>query len=194
MVFRVYSSSAPVPSRRVLFFTLLLFGLVSVLAGSMTVRRGNDRLGPRIAPPGWGITFRVPKRWVPRTPLPGASVTVFPFHGESSGRVPVDLAVWEIDEQLAGGSTEICSLILRQYGAPGGGHKRDGAPVTGRRAFGSIQGVEAMGPNGSTVVRAVVLERGVGYAMSMNAGRSTIGTALYELFDLTCRSVEYPRF
>ena len=88
----------------------------------------------------------------------------------------------------------MCSLILRQYGTPGGDNAHDGAPVTGRRPFGSIQGVEAMGPNGSTVVRAVVLERGVGYAMSLNAGRSTIDTALYELFDLTCRSVEYPRF
>ncbi len=193
MAVKVYAPSTPIPARRTLFFTIVLFGLVSALAGSMAVQRGSDPLGPRIAPRGWAMSFRIPKGWIPGTPVPGGSVTVFPFHGQSADRTPVDLAVWQIDEQLSGGPTEICSLILRQYGAPGSETTLGGVPVTGRKAFGSIPGVEAMGPNGSTVVRAVVLDRRVGYAMSLNAGPSTIDKALYELFDLTCRSVEYPR-
>lgn len=57
--------------------------------------------------------------------------------------------------------------------------------------MGSRQGMEAADPGGHALVRAVRLDDGIGYAVSLLVTQGGIDQELYHLYDLTCESIEY---
>ena len=192
MVVEVYSPIKPAVPHRAVILSVLLLALVSLLAASMVWQRSGDDLGPRVGPDGWRASFRPPKRFFPGELIHGEKTAFLPFYSRGPGGTVAELVVWEIGVE---GSVEpgvICTLIRTRYASQFGLAILGNRDVIAPSRLGEVEGVEHRDPRGETVVRAVVLDgAGIACAISLNVKGERISERLYELFDLTCLSVEY---
>ena len=99
------------------------------------------------------------------------------------------LAVWEIAAYAGHSPEDIWGLILEKYDAgparPGPGPEILSTP----KRLGDLDGLEVVGPRAETLIRVAVDPGGVGYAVSLAVKDEPIDEPLYDLFDLTCRSM-----
>lgn len=194
MAIEVYSATTSTPPLRTVAVTVLLFAATCLLAASMSWRRAGETLGPRLEPQGWGVSFRPPKRFI-QTELSQTEIgSVMLLSGEGA-----NLAVWRMSPPGDVDADDLCILILQQYEAAAAWGTRTHSqppsqsdlPPAANEPIGSRPAVERFSANHKVVVRAT-MEGGPGYAISMVVISAPLPADAYRVFDLTCKSFEFP--
>jgi hypothetical protein len=191
MVISVYSPSKEALPRRALVSTLLLLGVVSLLAAEMSWHRTSNPLGSRVKPGGWAVSFEPPRGWGAGPPAPAGNPVALPYHGITRTGQPAAMVFWRLEKPLKNDLPMICATILDQHDvflppdlqAIGYGEKR--------ATLCDVEGLEQIGPHNQAVVRAVMLSTGEAYAVSLSIEGATIDDHTYRIFDLTSQSVRF---
>ena len=191
MTVELYSATKPASPRRALGCAIILLLLAATLAAVMSWNRSGDPLGARIQAQGWSVSFRPPKRFLPGDPVNTSVGAVLPFSGTVRTGEQVVLNIHRffttsVDDPAAAGA-----LFIREYAVRGsrGGAWPSLVPTPAR--LGPLEGIEIHAPQTSTVVRAAVLDNGVGYAVVLAVSSGALNDSTYQLFDLTCQSIEF---
>ena len=191
MVIEVYSIQKPVVPRRALVASILLLLLASFLAVAMTWARGGDALGSRLEPEGWSISFRPPRRFSGEFGLSGLG-PAYQFYGSTKPEGVAILVVYRLEDTTPGSAREVCEQVLSA-------HIGLAMPPVGTARFawfdrklGPLDAVEVWEPLMDVLVRAVALEPGDAYALSIGVRGGRISPDTYRLFDQICASIEYP--
>ncbi|UCE60549.1 MAG: hypothetical protein JSU63_02125 [Phycisphaerales bacterium] len=189
MVISVHSPTKEALPRRTLFATLLLLGVVSLLAVQMSWQRAGNPLGPQVKPGDWAISFEPPRGWVAAPPAPAGNPIALPYHGVTRSGQPATMVFWRLERPPENDLPLICAMILDQH---------DVLVPPDLRAIGygerpadlcDVDGLEQSGPRNQAVVRATVLSTGNAYAVSLSIDGATIDDHTYRIFDLAARSV-----
>lgn len=187
----LYSATKPASPGRALACSIILLFFAAALAAVMSWNRAGDPLAARMQAQGWRVSFRPPKRFLPGDPVTTSVGAVLPFSGRAKTGEQVVLDIHRfytnsIDNPAAAGT-----LFIREY-ALGRFHSGTWPTQTPTPAkLGPLEGVEIHAPETSTVVRAAVLDDGIGYAVVLAVSSGAIDDSIYQLFDLTCQSIEF---
>jgi hypothetical protein len=185
MVVEVYTAGKPAIRGRALLISIALFVLACSLAIGMTWHRWADPLGDPVRPPAWEISFRPPRGFRPDTPEGWPQHGIQRFVGVTRRGAPAVLAFWRIDDVRNEAASKIAEQVLKAWDLRGA----VAPPSAG--AVGPYDGKETRGPEGTTIVRAAVVNPSLALAVSLDLGADApIDEDLYRLFDLTCRSIE----
>ncbi len=166
----------------------LLLG-ACLLAGQMAGDRARDRLGARVRPPGWELSFRLPRGFEPGVDVSDATPNAYHLLGWTRRRSQVTVVIqrlpgWEgtsadvLAEAVMGKNT----LVL-----PTDGHLT--TFEHSEQAMGTTTGTQIRAPGIGAIVRAVVLPGGLACTMTLYCPDRLIDPDTYELFDQTCRSI-----
>jgi len=186
----VYSTTKPAVPYRAWIAAICLLVLASALAADL-VRRGAGSwsAGDLIQPQGWEMVFRPPAQFreVEADPERFGSVYVF-RHTDREQRM-LELTFWRTraDDMSAG---QVARLILDQLKAKSWISLFLGPPPTrsaGR--MGDREAVEFLDP--PILLRALVLESGWSYAVTLRVEDGLLDESLYAIFEMTCRSVRF---
>jgi hypothetical protein len=173
-----------------LVVSVLLLLFACALAAEMTWLRSHEPLGDRMRPAGWGVSFRPPRGFKAYTPnglsLPG----IQQFLGATAQGAPVLLGVWHIEEPPSDEALPVAIGVLQEYTPLWLGESRMPQTTWASEAIGPLEGAEILSPEGATLVRAAVADESFAVAVTLNLRNGPIDPRLYELFDLTCRSIE----
>ncbi len=191
MVVEVYTGHKPALVNRTWLSTVAMLIIASGLAASMTWQRSGRLLADRIVPAGWGISFRPPRDFesVSRDgsdPPAAVRYRLVGAHGAAA-----ELAVWQIHAPAGVNATRVCDVILRQIDVSWLRSFFSPPPTRAEAELGGRRAVEILDPATQTAVRAIVLDSGVAYAVSLRVEGAAMDKGVYRLFDLTCRSVEF---
>ena len=191
MVVEVYSGAKPARPHRAWLSSLALLVIVSGLAGAMTWQRTGRLLAGRTEPAGWEISFCPPRVFEPEERKSSQVSTVYPYRLSGERGASAELAVWRLNLEEDVTMIRVCDLILQQN-RPSWLRTLFGPPPTRTEGrVGDRVAVEVQDMATQTVVRSVVLETGVAYALSLRVEGAAIDEGVYRLFDLMCRSVEF---
>lgn len=190
MAIQVYSIERPAVPRRALIASILLLLLASCLAAAMTWARSSDAPGSRIEPEGWSMSFRPPRRFDGTFGLTTLG-PAYQFDGSARPEGVAILVVYRLEGTSAHGARDVCECVL-------GAHFGLGITPVERahfawfdRKLGPLDAVEVWEPVTDVLVRAVVLEHGDAYALSVAVRGGRISPETYRLFDQTCSSIEF---
>ncbi|MFQ5591516.1 MAG: hypothetical protein ACE5HE_10165, partial [Phycisphaerae bacterium] len=185
----VYSSVKQHSPRRTLAATVFVLLSVSALALDMSLRRSARPLSGRVQPPGWTISFEFPKGWLRGLIANRGPVTVIAFSQPEGTRHSATIVFWRLMHWDDNDPDAIASNLLREHG---GGEPQASGGVGARKSdtkLGAGEACERVDAQHSTVVRAALFSAGDAYAVSLNVDNGVIGEHLYNLFDLSCRSI-----
>ena len=165
---------------------------VSGLAGWLAWSRSGEFLAPRIEPLGWGVSFRPPARFEPVTPEVTAPAYAIAFRTPTASGGVAELVFRRIEASSNVDAGEICNLILRPhsslllsiFAAP---------PTRSAEKLGPLDAVQVHYPGIPMIVRAIRVDRGFGYAVSLRVEGCPMDESLYRSFDLACRSLDFKR-
>lgn len=190
MTVEVYTAVRPAIPLRAWVSSLLLLISASGLAGWMSWSRAGELLAPRIEPQGWDISFRPPRRFEPVMPELVAPANAITYGAPATSAGMAELVFRRVEAAPNLDAAEICNLILRPHAsvllaifAP--------TPTRSVEKLGPLDAVQVHYPGIPMIVRAVRLDHGSGYAVSLRVAGGPIDDALYHSFDLTCRSIEF---
>ncbi len=189
MPIEVFTSSKPALPYRALILSLLLFALACLLAGGMAWTRSPELLGPRIMLPGWEISFRPPRQFMPGDRVLSELGPAVPFYARLVSGMTVEVVFRQIPVTPGTDTAEVCRRVLRSGATWPLSPLLNPQPAESIGELGQYDAVELQDPR--TVVRAVVLPTGHAYTVSLGVERPPIDWRLYRLFDLTWRSIEF---
>lgn len=187
MVIEAYSTTKPALPFRGLTFAVLLLAVSAGLAAELTWRRGERWAADRLSPPGWDISFRLPRGFVPASQ--NREGTFLRFQQSTDGAV-AELSFWKMDSNDLT-EVRIAERILRDgegffnlsvFGPP---------PQRSVERMGSRRAIELSDPDVPMIVRAIALENGKTYAAALRLTDSDDDAELYHLFDRVCRSIQF---
>lgn len=187
MLIKVHSTLKEAKPRRALFMTLGLFIVTIGLAFSLIRERQENKLGPSISLNPLPISFNPPRGFKPLAPS-NSEIGAF-LVGQSRQRHLAALAVWKLAENVTGSHSDLASQVmywqnfLWKVGSP----KAQLTELHGK--IGNIDGVELAGLKDGFVARIAELRKGETYVVSLSVREGPIDPKLYELFDLSCRTV-----
>ena len=190
MTVEVYTAVRPAIPLRAWVSSILLLISASGLAGWMSWSRSGELLAPRIEPQGWDMSFRPPRRFEPVMPelVAPANAIIYGTPATSGGMAELVFRRVEAAPNLD--AAEICNLILRPHAsvllaifAP--------PPTRSIEKLGPLDAVQVHYPGIPMIVRAVRLDHGSGYAVSLRVAGGPIDDSLYHSFDLACRSADF---
>jgi hypothetical protein len=185
MVVEVHTTGKPAVRGRALLISIALFLLACSLAIGMTWHRWADPLGDRVRPPTWEISFRPPRRFQPYTPEGWPQQDIRRFLAVTQQGTPAELAFWRIDDIRNEAASQIAEQVLKAWDLRGPVAPPSAEPI------GPYDGKETRGPQGTTIVRAAVVNPTLALAVSLDVDTDVpIDDRFYHLFDLTCRSIE----
>jgi len=199
MLVEVHSTVKPASPARAWATASLLLIVAGSLAASLTRSgSGHGLLGDRIEPQGWDITFHPPAMFQEADSPPEHFSSTYRFqHVRHEGDL-VELVFWRVRAERGATPLTVCRDVLDSAESWltilfGPRRARTEAPIGNRK------GLEVQNPAIPMVVRALVLDHGWAYAVSLRAQRSAdvdgpraqIDESLYRLFDLTCRAVRF---
>ena len=190
MALEVYTASRPSIPLRAWLSSILLLASVCGLAGWMTWSRSGDSLAPRVEPQDWDISFRPPRRFEPLATVATTPGYAIDYRTPTASGDVAELMFRRIEAAQNLDADEICNLILRPhaslllavFAAP---------PTRTIEKLGPSDAVQVHYPGIPMVVRAIRLQNGYGYAVSLRVLGGPIDEPLYRSFDLTCRSVDF---
>lgn len=195
MMFRVSSGEKSASPRRALVAAALLLGVSCALAASMSWGSAADRLGESFEPPGWHVSFSPPKGFlmVDQTSTPTGFEWL--FRGEGfDGRPLVLIFRGVAPDELASNPGDSSpeefgesAMFTRAFSF----RVVSQLPKSSQTGIGPLPGAEVPNLDGGTIVRAVVTDDGVRYAVVLSSGGRPIDRRIYELFHLVCTSVRY---
>lgn len=186
----VYTTSRPAVPLRAWISSILLLISVCGLAGWMSWRRSGDSLADRVEPKDWYISFRAPTRFEPLTPGATAPAYAIAYRTSTAAGEMAELVFRRIEAAQNLDAGEICNLLLRPhaslllavFAAP---------PIRTTEMLGPLDAVQVHYPAIPMVVRAIRLQNGSAYAVSLRVVGGPIDEPLYRSFDLACRSVDF---
>lgn len=188
MTIEVHSFGREVSPRRTFVTALSLLIICSGLAWGMSRKRAGDPLVSVLTPSDWQVRFRVPRRFETGAPVLTREVTALPFFGTTPDDHRVDCVLWKIPG-AGSESLELTALVILQRNAGGSNWFGQVKPLPPKsEPLGVREGLELMSASESAIVR-IAMVRDDAYAVSFAVHRSKIDPALYQLFDLTCRSM-----
>lgn len=190
MVLEAYSASRPsLPYRGPLAAAFLLLLTIVLALGLASVRTAGE-FTEAIHPPGWDITFRIPIGFDAEPHETRSDAVVYRFRHKPSEVEAIELAAWRMDARGGKSARSVGERIL------------DGGDVLGLRALfgqsparsvqplGGREAVESVDLSTPMIVRALVLDNGWAYAVSLRLEGGSMDENAYHLFDAVCRSVE----
>jgi len=185
-----YSAGRPAIPLRAWLSSIFLLGLVCGLAGWMSWSRSGESLSARVEPQDWSISFQAPRRFELLTPNLAVPADVIVYGAPTASGDVAELVFRRIDAAQNLDADGICNLILRPYSslllAVFGA-----SPNRTLEEIGSLEAVQFHYPAIGMVVRAIRLQNGLGYAVSLRVVGGSIDKSLYSSFDLVCRSIEF---
>ncbi len=183
MLIEVHTTGKPaVQGRAMLAAVALLLG-TGALAGHMTWHRATHPLGQRISPPGWGLSFQVPRSFSSPPPQVWIPRGTRHFVGPTGQGTAATLAVMLVDDAPA--DTD-CAIASWAVGADG--HTTPAAACNTER-LGSLDGAELLAPQATRIARVAAVSQGRALVVLLDVSPTTIDDPMYRLFDLTCRSI-----
>jgi len=190
VAYEVYTTSLPAFPLRAWLSSILLLASVCGLAGWMSWDRSGDSLAVRVAPQDWDISFRPPRRFEPLKDALTTSANAIAYRTTTTSGEMAELVFRRIEASQNFDADEICnrtlrphaSLLLAVFAA---------APTRSIEKLGPLDAVQVFYPGIPMVVRAIRLQNGFGYAVSLRFEGSSIDEPLYRAFDLACRAVDF---
>jgi hypothetical protein len=191
MPVEVYSTVKPASRVRAWATASLLLIVAGSLAASLTRSgSGHGVFGDRIEPQEWDITFHPPAMFQQVDSSPDHFSSTYRFQHVRREGDSVELVFWRVRAQSGATPLTVCrdvldspepwlSILFRPR------RTRTEAPI------GDRNGLEVHNPAIPMVVRALVLENGWAYAVSIRVRGAPFDEPLYRLFDLTCRAVRF---
>lgn len=191
MVIEVYSGAKPARASRAWLASIALLMVASGLAASMTWRRSSRLLATRVEPAGWEITFQPPRPFESTGRGTSGPAEAYRYRLSGEGGASAQLAVWRLHASEGVTAAGVCELILQQAEVSWLRSLLGPPPTRFEDTIGNRTAIEIQDPATQMAVRAVVLESGVAYAVSLRVQGAAIDEGVYRFFDLTCRSVEF---
>ena len=186
----VYTAGRPAVPLRAWLSSILLLASVCGLAAWMSWSRSGESLAARFEPLDWGISFRTPRRFEPLNPdLPTPAYAIAYRTVTASGDM-AELVFRRIEAAQNLDAGEICNLILRPHASLLLAVFA-ASPTRTTEKFGSLDAVQIHYSAIGMVVRAIRLQNGFGYAVSLRVVGGPIDEPLYRSFDLASRSVDF---
>ena len=190
VAFEVYTASRPAIPFRAWLSSIFLLASVCGLAGWMSWSRSGDSFAARVEPQDWDISFRPPRRFEPLTAAVTSPAYAIAYRTPTASGEMAELVFRRIEAAANLDADEICNLILRPhasillavFAAP---------PTRTIEKLGPLDAVQVHYPGIPMVVRAIRLQNGYGYAVSLRVEDGPIDEALYRSFDLACRAVDF---
>ena len=112
------------------------------------------------------------------------------FLGATTQGAPALLGVWRLDSPRNDEALGVAVRVLQEYTPLWLGELHMPQATWDGEAIGPFEGVEILSPEGTTIVRATVVDESLAIAVTLNLRNGPIDPRLYELFNLTCRSIE----
>lgn len=192
MMIEVHAGGKPaVPYRAWVASVVLLFG-VSGLALTLIFDRTGRFLQDRVSPAGWHISFQPAKAFELVGPESDVSSGVRRYRLVSQRGGIAELAFWRVDARDGLNAVEVCDQVLqRTHLSWLRAFFPDPAPIASVEALGGIRSDQILDPTIPMVVRAVVLNGGWAYAVSLRVEGASMGQRLYRTFEATCQTIEY---
>jgi hypothetical protein len=191
MPVEVYSTVKPASPARAWATASLLLIVAGSLAASLTRSgSGHGVLGRRIEPQGWDITFHPPAMFQETDSSPERFSATYRFQHVRREGDSVELVFWRFRAESGATAWTVCRDVLNSA-EPWltilfrSRRTRTEAPI------GDRDGLEVHNPAIPMIVRALVLENGWAYAVSIRVRGAPFDEPLYRLFDLTCRAVRF---
>ncbi len=186
----VYIASRPAIPLRAWLSSILLLTMVSGLAGWMSWSRSSDSLAARVEPEDWDISFRPPRQFKPLAADTAAPTYAIAYRTTTASGGGAELVFRRIEAAKNLDADEICDLILRPhaslllaiFAAP---------PTRTIETLGPLDAVQVHYSAIPMVVRAIRLQNGYGYAVSLRVEGGPFDEPLYRSFDLACRAVDF---
>ena len=175
--------------RRTLAASAALLIAVSSLAATMTWHRTFDALGVRVQPSGWALSFRPPRGYREIAPESDAMPQSRHFLGLTRTGTPVVFVVWRLDDTRYDSARQAGVAVLRSA-VQGSLSDRPDSLTWTKKPLGPLGGAEARLPELATTVRAAAAADGIAYAVTLHILDGQLNDRVYQLFDLTCRSIE----
>ncbi len=191
MPVEVYSTVKPASRVRAWATASLLLIVAGSLAASLTRSgSGHGVLGDRIEPQGWDITFHPPAMFQEADSSPEHFSSTYRFQHVRREGGSVELIFWRVRAESGATPLTVCRDVLDSAESWltilfGPRRTRTEAPI------GDRDGLEVHNPAIPMIVRALVLENGWAYAVSIRLRGAPFDEPLYRLFDLTCRAVRF---
>ena len=156
----------------------------------MAWSRSGELLAPRIEPLGWGVSFRSPARFEPVTSEVAVPAYAVAFRTPMTSGGMAELVFRRVEAAPNVDASEICNLILRPHAsvllaifAP--------PPTRSIEKLGPLDAVQVHYSGIPMIVRAIRVDHGFGYAVSLRVEGGPIDESLYHSFDLACRSLDF---
>lgn len=186
----VYSSIKPAVPFRTWLVSFSLLILASALAADLVHRgSGTWTAGDLIQPDGWDLAFRPPAQFVEVDAHPRLFGSVYVFQNtDRSGRL-IELSIWR--QKVDGGSAAKLARFILEKSKSWFGLLLGPPPTRTVGRLGDRDALEIHDPAIPLVLRAVALDNGLGYAVSLRVEGGPIDEPLYGLFDMACRSVRF---
>ncbi len=168
---------------------ILLF-VTLALAGHMTWDRTHDRLGARVRPAGWELSFRPPRGFAERPPVAGQTPNVYHLWGSTRRRAAVILVIRRLTDMADVPADMLAETILEKDTLikTSDGHLSSFEQT--QEPIGPFAGTQILAAHVGTVVRAGISPDGVAYALTLHFPNHQIDDGTYLLFQQMCRSVE----
>lgn len=191
MTIQLYSSTKPaLPHRTWISATSLLLATL-ILAFIMTWQRAGGIPAPRFEPPGWAISFQPPSGFHSALPMLTPVGPAYQFRSLPDGGAAIILTLTRAGLDPTDQPITVCKRVFRTFLRSGDSWYGDLALTDDTKKLGPLNAVELWDPNpniNNIIVRAVVLEDGDAYAVSL-AVQGGITPTIYEVFDQACSTV-----
>jgi len=190
VAYEIYTAGRPAIPLRAWLSSIFLMGSVCGLAGWMTWSRSGESLGARVEPQDWDISFRPPRRFEPLNGVATTPAYAIAYRTPTASGEMVELVFRRIEAASNLDAYEICNLTLRPH-ASILLTVFAAAPTRSTEKLGPLDAVQVHYPGIPMVVRAIRLQNGNGYAVSLRVEGGPIDEPLYRSFDLACRAVDF---
>ena len=191
MYTEVHNAMQPAMARRTILASSVLMAGALVLAFALTWSRSEVRLGDRVRPDGWDVSFRPPARFVlDRTDMMRSPRSISYLRPSAGG--PMAILTFHLVDSPAGMEPAVvCRAILIQrttFAERIRGSQAGTEPVSALVGF--MDGAELTNTAQTFLVRCAVQPSGRTYVITLEVARGPIDARRREMFDMVCRSVE----
>lgn len=189
MVAELYTTSSPAAPRRTLLLCILLLLATGALAARMSWVRAGDPLGTLVEPPGWTISFRVPKRFQPADSMLTPRGPAYVWHSRLPRGGMASLLVVRVPSGPSADAAEVCRRFVGDYRSFADSSVNTVRIPPVSKPIGPFSGVEMSMTSPAVVIRATCVNPVDAYVVITHVDNGQVDDALYRLFEATCASM-----